>query len=189
MRRAAAGLGALLTALLAGCGDRTAWMPLKAGNAWSYLARTSLSERVINMRAGRDIAVDGVRGREVSGELGATTYAWKGSQLVMQNLPTGRAEPALPLIDLVSKDQMVKWKGKVTSLGRMLPAEATLSQTNEKTKIGTRTWDTLRSTVALKIGGKQVELVTWFVQGIGIVRQEQRSEGEFVLSLEHLSGP
>lgn len=190
MRRSAVGVAMLLlSALLSGCGDQTSWMPLKAGGSWSYLARTSLSERVVSLKAGRDIAVDGVEGRELFGDLGTSAYAWKGGRLVMQNLATGRAEPAIPLLDLGSKDQPIRWKGKVTSLGRLLPAEAILTQTSEKTKIGTRTWDTLRSTVELKMGGKRLELVTWFVQGIGIVRQEQRSDGEFVLSLEHLSGP
>lgn len=59
----------------------------------------------------------------------------------------------------------------------------------EKLDLGGRKLSTTKVETRLTIAGQAVELDTWFAAGIGIVRQEQRTDGKQDLAIELLSGP
>ena len=164
-------------------------MPLKPGHEITYLVRTGLAARVEPVRVVRSLPVAGVNGAELSGPLGTSRLAWKDGVLVADSTTHGRFSPPLPLMSNDGKDRV--WDGHVETLGRVQPGHAKLTQTKETLSLGSRRIFTTKATLTLELpeSNGRIELVSWFQPTVGLVQQEQRTNGQLVLQLQLLSGP
>lgn len=190
--RWAACIGASIA--MAGCGRAPdAYYPLEEGATWTYRLRAGFVERVEQIRVVRKIAVGGVSGWEAAGPMGPSRLAWSSGRLIAESVPGTRFDPPIVLLDPTEPKAAWRWpangKASVTTGGRKTEATAEATQRPEDLEVGGRTFKTLRSTLTLRIDGATLELDTWFAQGIGPLRQEQRAGGVLVTALERVSGP
>lgn len=168
-------------------------MPLHEGASWTYRVRSGFLSGVHPLVAERRLAVAGVEGAELTGAMGASRLAWKGDRLLAEVLGGDRYIPPVPLLDLALLDQeggpgVRSWRGFVVVRGEARDAVAQLSVTRVP-PLRDNWPSTVRSTLKIESEGEQVELLTWFAQGKGVVRQEQREDGELHRMVEWLSGP
>jgi hypothetical protein len=162
-------------------------MPLRVGRSWSYLARAGFDTYVTQLQASKQVPVAGTRGVELTSDLGASHMAWVGNALVADRLINAQFEPPLPLVYSTAETYERPWKGKVTFIETSWPARATQSQsTDDDLTFEGHKLHCVRSVVKLQSEKGSIELITWFSDGIGIVQQEQRTDGKLVLKLELL---
>lgn len=170
-----------------------AYYPLEEGAKWTYRLRAGFVERVEEVAVVRRIAVGGVSGWEMGGPMGPSRLAWSRGRLIAESVPGTRFDPPVVLLDPSEPKTTWRWpetgEAFVTSGGRVRAASAAGTQRPEDLEVGGRTFKALRSTVTLRIGGETLELDTWFAQGIGPLRQEQRAGGVLVTAIERVSGP
>lgn len=121
--------------------------------------------------------------------------AWKDTKLVVSEFANCRFSVPVPLLDTAkippkSKSQgdafsqAHTWKGKIESFGTTRPAGATLRQ--RQTKLEDNKADLVQTILELSVGGATMEVRTWFEKGKGIVKQEQRTNGNLVVAMELL---
>lgn len=176
---------------LAGCGGSRgqAYMPLEKGNKWTYSVRAGFLSRVEDLSVTRSISVADVQGWEVSGAMGNSRLAWKGQTLLVEDLPGTRLSPAIPILLGESVKTSAKWSGIAKTLSGSREATADIVQAKDTVTIGGRTYETKRSEITLRGLGAPIILTTWFNEGIGMLRQEQRVGDQLVRSMEYLAGP
>jgi hypothetical protein len=164
-------------------------MPLDPGRQVTYTVKTGLASRVEPMRITRELPVAGVSGVEVAGPLGASRLAWRDGLLAADATANARFKPPIPLLAPDLKDRT--WKGTVEAAGQIQSATATLRNEKDTITLGARKVLTTKSTLALDLPESKgsIELISWFQPGVGLVQQEQRTNGQFVLHLQLLSGP
>ena len=181
-------LSFLASIFLAGCSSGNSLMPSDIGTTWTYKVRTGFgAQHVVDATITKRLSVTGTEGFEIAGPLGATRMAWKDNTLWAQNFGNAQALPALPLLRV--DRQPSEWNGTLeTSSGRE-KASARLTHDNEKLESAGRPIPTIRTQLVIKRPRSTTTLTTWFSEGIGIVRQEQRTEGKFELRLDRVSGP
>jgi hypothetical protein len=114
----------------------------------------------------------------VSGPGGESVYAWDGCILRASRLGGIDFDPPLGLLQADKEDVDWKYSGVVTIKGVAQKASAEISQ--EATAIEGRYPDAIRVSLTLGIGSNEIELITVFARGIGIVEQEQRNNGRTV---------
>ncbi len=179
-------LGACLGALLlAGCGANHELMPLEIGHSWSYLVQADFQNYTGSIKVVRRIAVGGVQGYELHGPFGDARVAWIGDQFVADRLGANRFDPPVPLLSLARKESL-RWQGTVFNLDGENTATAMLTQTAATIPVGAQSFKTTCTTLTFKAGSHAIELVTWFAPSIGIVKQEQRTDGIRTVALEWL---
>ena len=173
------------------CGPKPkqGYMPLKKGNAWTYTVRTGLQTTVQVLKVEKPIAVNSVQGWILNGPMGESRVAWKSGILLAEQLPGTVFSPALPLLDAKKLDSTRRWHGTVLSMGRPLECTAEIVQGPDQYVISGHSFSVLKVVVNLHVPQKSIELVTWFAEGIGILSQQQRSQGYLECALEYLSGP
>lgn len=182
--------GALVVLACAGCRPGgQAFMPLDEGNRWSYSVRAGFLTKVEDIEVRRRLSVADGSGWELGGTMGVSRLAWKDGILVAEDLPSTRFSPALPLLVGGQVEAKRQWSGIMRTLAGAKEAEAQLEQESEKITIGGRTYTTRRAKVTIVGLGAPIELTTWFAEGMGIVRQEQRIGDQLVRSMEYLAGP
>ncbi len=176
---------------LAGCKKpSTALMPLKSGEHWAYVVRNARQSLVGDVDVARQVAVDGVMGWELHGPSGISRLAWKNGTLVASILSGTRYSPPLVLVIPNSVGKTLNWKGTVFTPLHSFPAVATMTWQSQDVQLGGKIFHTVRQNCQLNLSsGTQIALTTWFSSQVGIVRQEQRTNGVQVLALERLSGP
>lgn len=148
-------------------------MAMKLDQAWTYEMRVGMSKRVEPIKVIRLVPVGGVAGFELKGPLGMSHLAWKGTQLLSDMGAHARLYPPLPILDL--KRKRTTWHGRVTTVSSPAPANAAIERTEETLVWNTRKVPTIRSTVNLHLPDKDITLDTWFMDGVGIIKQEQRT--------------
>lgn len=178
----AACLGALL---LAGCEASHELMPLEIGHSWSYQVQAGFQNYMGSTKVVRRIAVGGVQGYELHGPFGDARVAWIGDQLVADRLGANRFVPPVPLLSLAKKES-IPWQGTIFNLEGATDSTATLTQTAATIPVGAQSFKTTCTTLTIKAGSHAIELVTWFAPSIGIVKQEQRTDGVRSVALEWL---
>lgn len=114
----------------------------------------------------------------LSGPGGESVFAWDGCVLRASRLGGIDFEPPLGLLQADKDAADWRYTGSATIRGKRMEVEATLTQ-------GTATADdrfpnAKRVGLLLKLGANEIELVTVFAQGVGIVGQEQRNNGRTV---------
>ncbi|MGV3617709.1 MAG: hypothetical protein ACO1SV_20480 [Fimbriimonas sp.] len=181
---------ALFLPLLAiGCARQDALMPLEVGRDVTYVVRTGFSSSVEPVRITRLLPVAGVRGAELTGPLGTARMAWKEGVLYADSTAHGRFSPPLPLLAEDAKDRT--WHGRLEILGREQPASAKLTHKKETLRLGSRKVATTLANLVMELPASKgkIELDSWYQPGVGLVQQEQRTNGRRVIRLELLSGP
>lgn len=179
-----------IAVLVAGCsGARSGLFPLEVGNTWSYSVRGGFVTRVVDLKVLSIESVAGVRGFKLDGPMGSSRIAWNQGILVAEELAGSRFSPPVQLLDSNQPAQHLLWNGLVSAMGRTSNAIAVVTQSNESFEIAGRKYPAVVSTVELQTAGRSMELKTWYVDGIGPVRQEQRNNGTLYPSAIYLSGP
>lgn len=163
------------------------------GRSWTYSVDTGLTTFVATTKVERRVPVGGVMGYELRGTMGASRLAWDRRRLVASMLPHTRFNPPLPLAVAGAKGDAKKpfraaWRGNVEWFGKARPATATLEQVSDRVRIGSTEVPATLSTVRLTTEDRNVELQSWFVDGLGLVRQDQRTDGILDVRLEYLRG-
>lgn len=173
-------------------------MPLETGRNWSYLARTGFDTYVTTLQVAKSVPVAGAHGFELTSDLGTCDVAWVGNGLVAERVINAQFDPPLPLVYSTSETYQRPWKGRVSfvenSVPRMpslvfkeWPGRANQSQSSDDDlTFEGRKLHCIRSVVKLETNTQTIELITWFSSGIGIVQQEQRTNGKLVMKLELL---
>ncbi len=171
-----------------GCGANDAMMPLKKDHIWTYRARTVFERHTVPIRVTRAITVDGTSGFELAGPLGVSRIAWKSNRLIAESMVNARFVPPIPLL-IPSSDlkdaprQVASWHGRTYSLGIERPSSATLTEQKETLDLGTRKIQTVLAIVNLRLPTGVLEIKSWYQAGVGLVQQEQRTNGKRIIQL------
>lgn len=169
--------------LVVGCqSGNQALMPLKPKKTWTYAVRPGFKIFIEPVTVTREVAVGDAKGYELAGAMGVTRLAWRGSQLITDQAANAMIRPPLPLI--TARDRRTIWSGWVGSMGKWDRADADIVNKEEKLALGGRTLSTLRSTVSMHLPTRDLKLDTWFVEGQGIVQQEQRNGPELDVQIQ-----
>lgn len=181
----------IVIVVLAGCGrgGGESFMPLTVGGRWTYSVRAGFLSRVVDIKVSRTISVADVEGVELVGPMGNSRLAWKDGLLLVEDLPGTRVSPAIPMLVGTSVKAKRAWKGIARTLAGTLEATASLTQASDTVTLGGRTYEARRSELTVRGLGEPIVLTTWFYEGIGILRQEQRVGEQLVRSMEYLAGP
>ena len=178
----------LTTAFLVGCAGPQEYFPLKLGRSNSYSVRTGFNNYVESITPQRVVSVAGVRGFELDSALGTSTVGWKGDTLVGERLANAQVIPAVPLLSPTQLDKKLPpWNGTLAFPGGKEEATGTLTQSKTSLSIGGRKFDTIKTVLVIDTDKRQIELETYYAQGIGPVKQEQRTNGHFDLAMELLA--
>ena len=183
--------------LIAGCGGGgdSQLMPLSKGKEWGYEVRAGFQRSISTLRVVEPSAVGSVRGWRLVGSLGESRMAWKDTKLVVSEFANCRFSVPVPLLDTAkipaksksqgdSFAQAHTWKGKIESFGITRPADAVLRQ--RQTKLDGNKADLVQTILELSVGEAKMEIRTWFERGKGIVKQEQRTNGNLVVAMDLL---
>ncbi|MEI7576070.1 MAG: hypothetical protein WCK51_04195 [Armatimonadota bacterium] len=183
--------------VVVGCsgGDSSQFMPLAKGKEWGYEVRAGFQRNISTLRVVEPSAVGSVKGWRLVGSLGESRMAWKDSKLVVSEFSNCRFSVPVPILDTAkipakSKSQgdafsqAHTWKGKMESFGVIRPCGATLRQ--RQTKLEGNKADLVQTILELSVGGATMEIRTWFERGKGIVKQEQRTNGNLVVAMDLL---
>jgi len=162
-------------------------MPMEAGRTLKYVVRSGFDTRVEAVTVARRLTVAGTDGYEMKGPLGVSRVAWKDGVLLAEATSNAWFRPAIPLVAEDGKDRT--YHGRIEVLGKESPANATLTHKTEKIEVRNRRVSTTLATLTVKVPKGTIELTTWYQPGIGVVRQEQRTNGQRVVQMQLLSGP
>lgn len=178
--------GLLLLALACGCApSEQKYLPLTVGNRWSYSVKADFDTTVDDIAVTGRVPVGKVEGYRMTGNLGTSEMAWDGSTLLAAELAGQRFSPPLPLLTAST----TMWKGHIETAGRRIPAKAKVVSTKVKERFANRDYDTRRTEITFSSVGPNIYLTTWFAEGIGILKQEQRTGAKRDRRIEYLSGP
>ena len=114
----------------------------------------------------------------VSGLGGESTYAWDVCVLRTSRLGSMDFDPPIGILQADKEDSSWKYTGNVTIRGQLQKATAEITQ--DATSIEDRYPEAMRVRVVLTIGENEIDLITVFARGIGVVEQEQRNNGRTV---------
>lgn len=180
-----------LALLAAGCGDSVqSWQPLDVGSDWTYQIRAGLLTSVDHIRVQRAMPVAGVSGVSLTTPGGETRLAWKDGVLFADMLGGTRYSPPLPLCSpRLEEKKVISWRGILTVGHRSFGGEAELRQSPDAYLLASKRTDALRCDLTIEVNRQVTEVGTWFVRGIGMVRQEERTRDQLVRAIEYVAGP
>jgi len=161
------------------------YFPLAKGNKWSYSVRNDFDTFVDDIEVVRRVPVGNQEGYELHGKFGTSKFAWNGSVLVASELSGQRFDPPIPILSKAP----IEWRGTVEIAGRKAASQAKLESSMTKERFAGRDYDALQTDLVMKSRGQTVRLTTWFVQGMGILLQEQKTGDKRDRRIEYLSGP
>ena len=185
---------------LGACGQGgPSYMPLVDEKEWSYIEKSSFQENVTSAKVGKKVSVGGVEGRVLTTELGESRLAWNKKRLVASMLANTTFIPPIPLLveDKIPEKKKSREEEfvpveelpvKFESLGKTRNAKATLSQRRTTVQLATGETSVVETVLKVQLDGTKdnvvLELRTWFERGVGIVRQEQRTNRMLVVGIE-----
>ena len=179
----------------AGCSSKDDQFPLEVGRSTTYVVRTGMVEFVAPIEVKGRLSVAGVDGYELGGPLGTYRVAWKDGVLVAERLSGTRFRPAIPMLVAGAAPVTRSWKGAIGFAGEVAQATAELEQKPATITLGTKKYDCTEVRIVAKMPSREVELVTHYGKGIGILRQEQRGSDssdpgnkKLYLGMEYLAG-
>lgn len=171
--------------LLAGCRSADdSYMPMEVGRTWTYQARAEFSTSFEPVSVRRQLSVAGAKGFELAGEHGVSRLAWKDGVLYAERWADATLSPPMPILGPEEDHVVRSWSGTVTYAGKSESGTATIRQAPVKVDVGGKKYSVRQSQIKVDMPSKTLEVVTDFAPGIGIVRQEQRTNLKFNLSLE-----
>jgi hypothetical protein len=182
---------------LVGCQrPSTAPMPLAEGARWNYAVFVPPQRYFDELKVGEPISVAGTNGFEVSSNMGVARLGWKNGILYASQTANARFEPALPLYTPTIRPKAEpgksepdeNYRGTLTAGGETIRVTGRVFR-EEKLQAITANgveYKAILCEAALVGGGRRFNLKTWFVNGIGIVQQEQRINGRLLVQLQML---
>ena len=141
------------------------------------------------MRVSRRVAVDDVAGYELTGPLGTARLAWHGPRLVAETLCGTTYDPPIPLLDARLPQTPVVWSGTVMAPSTASDAKATLIHVATDTMFASRKTEAVETVLKLQAGRQLIELDSWFVDGVGLVKQEERTNDVETVRMSMTGGP
>jgi predicted small lipoprotein YifL len=187
---------AVVAFLMGGCGQGgPSYLPISENREWTYATRTAFNKPNSSIKVGPKIAVGKIEGRVLLGDLGESRVAWDGPVLIASQLANARFNPPIPMFREdklpASKKQreeefvvVDRWKGKMDSFDQSRLATAALSQRRTVIEVLGKKTNVVESLLMITLGKSEIEIRTLFERGKGIVKQEQRSNRNLVVSIE-----
>jgi hypothetical protein len=173
-------------ALTAGCRSNDQELfPITASSHWNYLVRTLNKTTDAVVYADR-VAVGSTQGYELHGDLGCFHLAWIGGNLVTDQMAGARMLPPLPILTPASK-RYLEWKGWIETGDKREPAKAKIFTDLARLPLNGNVVDTHRTLIAITLPDREINLTNWYQSGVGLVRQEQRTNGRLDLILDYLA--
>lgn len=189
-RGASLGLLLALCGSQPGCGPQNeAYFPLKKGAEWTYQVRSGFVSRIETVRATKQVPVGGSLGWLLESPACDSSVAWIGDQLLAAELAGTRFVPPVPILSFSDRPSSGEWQGLATVAGRTYGGTAKLLQAKAKFPLGSKVVTGIHATLRLDVPTGPIEVWSWYVDGIGLVRQEQRDRSGLARSLEYVKGP
>jgi hypothetical protein len=179
----------ILILLVCGCNRSASLMPSRSGLKWTYSIRTPFSVSIDEARISGTTPVGDSLGFVLSTPVGETLMAWQQSQLVVGRAGGTGFHPPVPIYDSNLGEGKVQWMGQMIVSGTIRKAHAELRQRRERLDSAGKSFDCVKTDVMIATPEGKVDLTTWLSPGVGIVRQEQRNNGKFVVRIEWINGP
>jgi hypothetical protein len=151
-------------------------MPLREGKTWRYLMKDAAEVMEVKCSAPR--RVGDADGWLLAGPGGESTYAWDKCVLRTSRLGSMDFDPPIGILQANIEEAKWGYTGTVTTRDGQHKATAQITQ--EATSIEDRYPDAMRVRIVLAIEENEIDLLTVFARGIGIVEQEQRNNGRTV---------
>jgi hypothetical protein len=164
-------------------------MPLGKGKFWTYNYNARLRTGVEKLAVTGPTAISGHQGFILEGPMGRCAMAWKGVDLVASELAGVWYDPPLLLIRDGVRDGKGELSGKAIIAGQSFRYQGTWTQEPIKHQLGTRKLSAIKVERELTFDANTLKTTTVFVPGIGIVRQEEKWNGEFRALLNYVTGP
>lgn len=180
-------VGLLVVLSLTACRQQTGWMPLTPGAHWEYESQVGLVRSVIDVQVAGQGPVGKHAGYKLESSYQPARLAWGDGALWASELGGTGFSPPVPL--LTGAGSTTEWKGIVSSAGKQVSSTAKLTVADTKEKVGSKERPARQSVLLVQFGKRTVEVTTWFVEGLGIVRQEQRADGLLKSRLVYVTGP
>ncbi len=175
-------------ALCCGCSSNSEWMPLEVGSSCTYRVRTTHYTYVEPVKVVRMAPVGEQMGYVTQSELGESRLGWQGGTLVAETLGHSHFVPPIPLCLSGEEEASKNWKGLIVINGKSVKAQARLECKPESLRWKGVNQSSRKADLIVEFSESKIEWTSWFVSGDGIVRQEQRTNGELDLSLEMING-
>jgi hypothetical protein len=180
------GLAVWVLMLAAGCSSDRDYFPLRVGDSKTYSVRTGSATFVEPVRVTRRISTAGSDGFELTGRMGVSRLAWSRDGLLADRFSGAAFSPAITLLDPSKPKSTRRWRGTLMGPAGESRAEATIRQEPAKLKVGAREYETLRTRIVLRAGPDKIEVESWYAPGIGLLRQNHRTNDKFDLSIERI---
>ena len=187
---------------IAGCGQGgPSYMPLVDDKEWQYSTLSDFQHNVPVIKVGKKVSVGGVEGRVLTSDLGESRFAWDKNRLVASLMANTVFNPPIPILveDKIPERRKSReeefvpaeeWSGSFESLGKTRKAKATLSQRRTVVQLSTGETNVVETVLKVQIDGLKddvpLELRTWFERGVGIVRQEQRTNRTLIVGIDRI---
>lgn len=174
--------------LLVGCGSNTQDnFPLAEGNEWNYVVRLDGDIAYQQIRVVGRSAVGPHNGWLLESDMGDSRLAWDGDTLLAAEMAGVRYTPPIPIFAPDGES----WSGVVRTAEDEYEATATMETSRKKLDVAGRPHQTVMCVLTLDAGEEPIQLTTWFFEGLGILRQEQRSgpNQERNRRIDFVSGP
>lgn len=126
-------------------------------------------------------------GRLLTSEGGNSKMVWVGGELRVAQLSSMKFEPPITLLKPKERESEWTHSGECIFRNVATKVKATLNQEPREMEINGTKRKTLQVTLTMPLNRIDIELVTWFEQGLGILQQEQRNDGKLVSSMTLLS--
>lgn len=165
------------------------YMPLSSDSKWTYQAEPGLQSEVLDMVVLGRVPVGDANGYRLNSGWGETHLAWSANTLISAQLGGTRYDPPIPLLANLAPTQRLPWEGNIILAGKRIKAKGYVTTTVTESRVGSLDLPSTQSTLVLELEKSHIEVLTWFVRDIGIVRQEQRKNNLLVNRLSYLSGP
>lgn len=170
--------------LCTSCKSAQDWMPLVTGKTWRYVAKTPLRSGTYRVRVTGETRVGLVRGYLLASESGNTKMAWSRNSLVVSQIGGIEFYPPLTLLKPLEGKTSWTYTGTIKTPFAEESSRIRISQEPAELTIGGISHPTILVTLTMFFQNQNIEWKTWFAEGRGILRQEQRNNGRFALSLE-----
>jgi hypothetical protein len=161
-------------------------MPLEVGSRWTYELSAGLNNRVDEIRVAHPQIVGAHRGFRLKSSSTTTDLAWGGDQLLCSKLSNTEFFPPIPIC---APSGPIEWRGTMRTAGSTQSATAKLLVATAKEKVEGKEVTLTATTLTIKSKGTEHEVLTWFLTGKGIFRQEHRFGGTLASRLTYVSGP
>ncbi len=177
------------------------YMPLVDEKEWQYSETSSFQRNVPTVKVGKRVSVGGVEGRVLNGDLGESRLAWNKKTLQASMLSNTMFNPPIPILveDKIperkkSKDEEFiraeNWTGHFESYGKSRRATATLSQRRTTITLTSGETNVVETVLRVQLAGSKddipIEVRTCFERGVGIVKQEQRTNRTLIMSMDKI---